>query len=110
MVREARETAQGILSRARTRVETLTAHLDERTAVLLDAGETRIDELSFEREAVEAFNSELRIISLAERPTDDSELPETYTDALAEAEVDAAVTLAAAVEAELSADDKKDEV
>lgn len=111
MVREARETAQGILSRARTRVETLTEHLDERTAVLLDAGETRIDELSFEREAVEAFNSELRIISLAERPTDDSELPETYTDALAEAEVDAAVSLAAAVEAELGTDaDKKDEV
>lgn len=109
MVREARETAQGILSRARLRVETLTEHLDERTSVLLDAGETRIDELSFEREAVEAFNSELRIISLAERPSDDAELPTTYTDALDEAEVDAAVTLAAAVEAEL-ASDKKDEV
>ena len=67
--------------------------------------------LTFEREAVEAFNSELRIISLAERPTDDSELPETYSDALAEAEVDAAVSLAAAVEAELRTDaDKKDEV
>lgn len=110
MVREARETAQGILSRARNRVETLTEHLDERTSVLLDAGETRIDELSFEREAVEAFNSELRIISLAERPTDDAELPTTYTDALDEAELDASVTLAAAVEAELSENDKKDEV
>lgn len=102
MVREARETAQGILTRARARVETLTERLDERTSVLLASGERRIDDLTNEREAVEAFNSELRIISLAERPTDDAELPETYTDALASAENDATASLAAAVDAELS--------
>lgn len=107
MVREARETAQGILARARARVETLTERLDERTSVLLSAGERRIDDLSFEREAVEAFNSELRIISLAERPTDDTELPETYTDALASAEQDATASLAAAVDAELSTEEGK---
>lgn len=112
MVREARETAQGILTRARARVDSLTEHLDERTSQLLQAGETRIDELSFEREAVEAFNSEIRIISLAERPTEDAELPETYTDALAESELAAAASLAEAVESEFSAnpDLKKHEV
>jgi cell division septum initiation protein DivIVA len=96
MVREARETAQGILTRARARVATLTERLDERTNILLGVGESRIDDLSLEREAVEAFNSELRIISLAERPVDDATLPTTLTDA---EEFD----LAQAVAAELDA-------
>ena len=98
MVREARETAQGILTRARARVATLTERLDERTNILLSVGESRIDDLSMERESVEAFNSELRIISLAERPVDDATLPNTLTYA---DEFD----LALAVTAELDADE-----
>jgi cell division septum initiation protein DivIVA len=101
MVREARETAQGILTRARARVATLTERLDERTGVLLGVGESRIDDLSMEREAVEGFNSELRIISLSERPAEDSDLPSQLTDSYAE------VDLAQAVAAELgSLDDE----
>jgi cell division septum initiation protein DivIVA len=100
IVREARETAQGILSRARARVATLTERLDERTSVLLAAGESRIDDLSMEREGVEAFNSELRIISLAERPVDEADLPQALTDTYAE------VDLAQAVQAELDALDE----
>lgn len=106
MVREARETAQGILSRSRQRVETLNEKLDERTRVLLEAGEARVDELSFERESVEAFNSELRIISLAERISDDGGLPTTYTDAFTEADLDPSISLAAAVDAELASGEK----
>jgi hypothetical protein len=97
IVREARETAQGILSRARARVATLTERLDERTSVLLAAGESRIDDLSMEREAVEGFNSELRIISLAERPAEESDLASQLTDSYSE------VDLAQAVAAELDA-------
>jgi cell division septum initiation protein DivIVA len=95
MVREARETAQGILSRARARVTTLTERPDERTGILLKAGESRIDDLSMEREAVEAFNSELRIISLAERTSDELGFFPDAADSSAE------VDLAEAVAAEL---------
>ena len=95
MVREARETAQGILSRARARVATLTERLEERTTILLAVGESRIDDLSMEREAVEAFNSELRIISLVERPGEESDFSTDLTDSYAE------VDLAEAVAAEL---------
>lgn len=75
LVREARETAAGIVRRARARAQTLTERLEERNAVLLANGEQIVEDLSFEREAVEAFNSELRIISMSERATEGSELP-----------------------------------
>jgi len=99
LVREARETAQGILSRARARVATLNERLDERTSILLSVGESRVDDLSLEREAVEAFNSELRIISLAERQVDETALPVPLADSYEE------VDLAEAVAAELGAID-----
>ena len=75
LVREARETAAGIVRRARARAQTLTERLEERNAVLLANGEQIVEDLSFEREAVEAFNSELRIISMSERVTDGAEMP-----------------------------------
>jgi hypothetical protein len=50
-----------------------------------------------EREAVEGFNSELRIISLAERTVDDTELPSQLAETYAE------VDLAQAVADELDA-------
>ncbi|MEG0363945.1 MAG: hypothetical protein RR600_09080, partial [Aurantimicrobium sp.] len=61
--------------RARARAQTLTERLEELNAVLLANGEQIVEDLSFEREAVEAFNSELRIISMSERVTDGAEMP-----------------------------------
>ena len=75
LVREARETAAGIVRRARARAQTLTERLEERNAVLLAGGEQLVEDLSFEREAVEAFNSELRIISMSERVVDEAQMP-----------------------------------
>ena len=75
LVREARETAAGIVRRARARAQTLTERLEERNAVLLANGEQIVEDLSFERESVEAFNSELRIISMSERVSDEAEMP-----------------------------------
>ena len=81
LVREARETAAGIVRRARARAQTLTERLEERNAVLLANGEQIVEDLSFEREAVEAFNSELRIISMSERATEGSDLPYDFDTA-----------------------------
>ena len=77
LVREARETAAGIISRARARVETLNERLEERTSELLAAGEAQVSQLDTEREAVQAFNSELRVIALSEQiiSQDDVQLP-----------------------------------
>lgn len=75
LVREARETAAGIVRRARARAQTLTERLEERNSVLLSNGEKLVEDLTSEREAVEAFNSELRIISLSERVADETEEP-----------------------------------
>ncbi|WP_298121675.1 hypothetical protein [uncultured Aurantimicrobium sp.] len=66
VLREARETAARIVRRARVRAETLTQRLEERNAILLANGEQLVDDLSAETEAVEAFNSELRVISMSE--------------------------------------------
>ena len=66
VLREARETAARIVRRARVRAETLTQRLEERNAILLTNGEQLVDDLSAETEAVEAFNSELRVISMSE--------------------------------------------
>jgi hypothetical protein len=74
LVREARETAAGIVRRARARAQTLTERLEERNAVLLANGEQIVEDLSFEREAVEAFNSELRINSMSDRIVDEADL------------------------------------
>lgn len=69
-VREARETAAGIVRRAKARATTLTQRLEERSGILLENGENLLDEMNSEREAVEAFNSELRIIAMSERAVD----------------------------------------
>lgn len=74
LVREARETAAGIIRRARARANTLTERLEERSAILLENGENLLDGINTEREAVEAFNSELRIIALSEQSKDDDNL------------------------------------
>ena len=66
VLRDARETAARIVRRARVRAETLTQRLEERNAILLANGEQLVDDLSAETEAVEAFNSELRVISMSE--------------------------------------------
>jgi cell division septum initiation protein DivIVA len=81
LVREARETAAGIVRRARARAQTLTERLEERNAILLANGEQLVEDLSFEREAVEAFNSELRIISMSERASEDSDIPYDFDSA-----------------------------
>ncbi|MDF9809874.1 cell division septum initiation protein DivIVA [Aurantimicrobium minutum] len=72
VLREARETAARIVRRARVRAETLTQRLEERNAILLANGEQLVDDLSAETEAVEAFNSELRVISMSE-PSESSD-------------------------------------
>ena len=75
MLREARETAARIVRRARVRAETLTQRLEERNAILLANGEQLVEDLSAETDAVQAFNSELRVISMsepAESASDDS--------------------------------------
>ncbi|MDH6254683.1 hypothetical protein [Aurantimicrobium minutum] len=69
MLREARETAARIVRRARVRAETLTQRLEERNAILLANGEQLVEDLSAETDAVQAFNSELRVISMSE-PTE----------------------------------------
>lgn len=71
MLREARETAARIVRRARVRAETLTQRLEERNAILLANGEQLVEDLSAETDAVQAFNSELRVISMSE-PTESS--------------------------------------
>lgn len=80
LVRDARETAAGIIRRARARVETLNARLDERTNDLLATGEGRILDIDAERDTVQDFNSELRVIALSEEiaPSDEPSLPEGY--------------------------------
>ena len=72
VLRDARETAARIVRRARVRAETLTQRLEERNAILLANGEQLVDDLSAETEAVEAFNSELRVISMSE-PSESSD-------------------------------------
>lgn len=74
LVREARETAAGIIRRARARANTLTERLEERSAILLENGENLLDGINSERESVEAFNSELRIIAMSERTSEDDNL------------------------------------
>lgn len=71
-LREARETAARIVRRARVRSETLTQRLEERNAILLANGEELVESLSAESEAVQVFNSELRVISMSE-PRDSEE-------------------------------------
>ena len=71
-LREARETAARIVRRARVRAETLTQRLEERNAILLANGEELVESLSAETEAVQEFNSELRVISMSE-PRDSEE-------------------------------------
>lgn len=66
ILRDARETSARIVRRARVRAETLTQRLEERNAILLASSEELASELVAETEAVEAFNSELRIISMSE--------------------------------------------
>lgn len=88
LVRSARETAEGIIRRARARVETLNERLEERTNDLIASGEARVLEIDAEREAVQAFNSELRIIALSEEvlPGQEPMLPAGYD--LAEPDVE----------------------
>ena len=69
MLREARETAARIVRRARVRAETLTQRLEERNAILLANGEQLVEDLAAETDAIQAFNSELRVISMSE-PTE----------------------------------------
>lgn len=80
LVRDARETAAGIIRRARARVETLNERLEERTNVLIQAGEARVADIDSERDAVQAFNSELRVIALSEQilTEDEPSLPAGY--------------------------------
>ena len=73
LVRDARDRAAGIVRLARVRAQALNERLDERNTLLLEESEGIVDDLSFEREAVEAFNSELRIISMSERMAEESE-------------------------------------
>ena len=83
MLREARETAARIVRRARVRAETLTQRLEERNAILLANGEQLVEDLSAETDAVQAFNSELRVISMSEPA--DSAFDESFDfDALAD--------------------------
>lgn len=82
LIREARETAAGIIRRAKAREQTLTERLEERTSLLLQHGEKLVEEFSLEREKVEAFNSELRIISMSERSSEPLENPEDFTSDL----------------------------
>ncbi|MEY2698539.1 MAG: hypothetical protein RL720_495 [Actinomycetota bacterium] len=72
-LREARETAARIVRRARVRADTLSQRLEERNAVLLANGEELVSDLAAETEAVEAFNSELRVISMSERTSTEEE-------------------------------------
>lgn len=67
IVRAARETATGIIRRARARVETLNQRLEERTTALIEAGQLQVSETEAERDAVLAFTSELRVIALTEQ-------------------------------------------
>lgn len=87
LVRDARETAAGIIRRARARAQTLTERLEERSDVLLSNGERLVDELSGELAAVEAFNSELRVISMSEREIEEPEL-NLILETIAESELD----------------------
>jgi vacuolar-type H+-ATPase subunit H len=72
-LREARETAARIVRRARVRADNLSQRLEERNAVLLANGEELVSDLAAETEAVEAFNSELRVISMSERTSTEEE-------------------------------------
>ena len=81
MLREARETAARIVRRARVRAETLTQRLEERNAILLANGEQLVEDLSAETDAVQAFNSELRVISMSE-PTESASEDSFDFDAL----------------------------
>ena len=83
MLREARETAARIVRRARVRAETLTQRLEERNAILLANGEQLVEDLSAETDAVQAFNSELRVISMSE-PADSASDDSFDFDALAD--------------------------
>lgn len=83
MLREARETAARIVRRARVRAETLTQRLEERNAILLANGEQLVEDLSAETDAVQAFNSELRVISMSE-PADSTSDDSFDFDALAD--------------------------
>lgn len=83
MLREARETAARIVRRARVRAETLTQRLEERNAILLANGEQLVEDLSAETDAVQAFNSELRVISMSE-PADSASNDSFDFDALEE--------------------------
>ena len=86
LIRDARETAAGIIRRARAREHTLTERLEERTSLLLQHGEKLVEEFSLEREKVEAFNSELRIISMSERGSDSADNSVDFTSELTDIE------------------------
>lgn len=86
LIRDARETAAGIIRRARAREQTLTERLEERTSLLLQHGEKLVEEFSLEREKVEAFNSELRIISMSERGSDSADNSVDFTSELTDIE------------------------
>ena len=73
LLRDARETATRLVRRARVRAEALTQRLEERNAILLANGEELVNDLVAETEAVQAFNSELRVISMSERSAGEDE-------------------------------------
>ena len=87
LVREARDKAAGIVRLARARAQTLTERLDERNSLLLEQSEELVEDLSFEREAVEAFNSELRIISMSDKIPDPDFDPDAFISVEAEEDV-----------------------
>lgn len=73
-VRAARETAAEIIRRARVRTQALNEKLQERNRALLENGQALVDELSFERESVESFNSEIRILSMSDGLSEETDL------------------------------------
>ena len=91
LLRDARETASRIVRRARVRAEALTLRLEERNAILLANGEELVNDLIAETEAVQAFNSELRVISMSES-TEDSEEVEFDVDAYVDHDFSAEIT------------------
>ncbi len=78
LVRDTRDKAAGIVRLARVRAQALNDRLDERNSLLLEESEGIAEDLTFERESVEAFNSELRIISMSERITEESSENEAF--------------------------------
>lgn len=78
LVRDTRDKAAAIVRLARARAQQLNERLDERNSLLLEESEGIAEDLTFERESVEAFNSELRIISMSERITEESPEADAY--------------------------------